>query len=197
MTTLHGTQNFEANPQSVGAARTYASDFITGRAQLDALAQDIELITSELVTNAVRAVLDYLKEVQERGLPLTLITPRVQVHLTVTSRMVLVGVENQTLKLPERRFAAFDDEGGRGLAIVEALSECCGWTELTGGDATSLLVYAVLARPVLPRRRAPVPAVDWQLTPEFVARKLLGFRIAHHHDPTPAPVLRATCMAVA
>ena len=87
-----------------------------------------ELIVSELVTNAMRAS-------EAKGWP-------VMLRLSVAAEYLLILVWDNNPELPTKRDADFDDESGRGLVIVEALSDACGAAPvLEGGKA----VWARLA----------------------------------------------------
>jgi len=95
------------------------------------LAEDAEIITSELVANAVRhACQDGTKTI---GVILT--------HAG-TPAAVTVAVSDSSPQGPVRRETPADGEQGRGLQIVEALSARWGWRYEDGGKA----VFAVLAR---------------------------------------------------
>ena len=95
---------------------------------LASLADSAELIVSELVTNSVQATAD--KDGQPRyseaGLPV--------VHLRFASDhvRVLAEVWDSVPRVPAPRRTGADEEGGRGLALVEALSERWGWSTVPG-----------------------------------------------------------------
>lgn len=72
---------------------------------LGALADDLLLIVSELVTNAVRYG-----------------APPVRVSVTVDDRSVTVGVVDAARSLPQLRLAHDDAESGRGLLLLSLLS---------------------------------------------------------------------------
>lgn len=165
---------FAADEKSAAAARAYTTKILTRR-RLPELVDDGELIISELVTNAINAVLQYIQHLEEKGQPVP-VSPEIWVYLAVLPRMVVLGVENMTDEKPEPREASDQDENGRGFTIVEALAKFFDWTELTDGSVTSLLVYAVLARPVLPRRKNPLPEPNWKLSATDAVTALLGLR---------------------
>ncbi|MFG2651521.1 ATP-binding protein [Streptomyces sp. NPDC048436] len=83
---------------------------------LDHLADAAALCTSELVTNVHR----YTKG---------------DVHLraAVAATHVRVAVYDGNPQLPSPRRASAEDEGGRGLFLVTALSDVCGVTPTGGG----------------------------------------------------------------
>ena len=83
---------------------------------------------SELVTNSVQATAD--EDGQPRygdaGLPV--------VHLRLASDHMRFRAEvwDSVARVPAARQAGPDEEGGRGLALVEALSDRWGWTTVPG-----------------------------------------------------------------
>lgn len=176
MMALREMKSLAARPKSVADARAFVA-LLLHNADLDSLVEDGELIVSELITNAITALSEARAKLLDLGLPPHLLGRRVHLHCCVITGMVLLGVEGQTLSLPTPREAIDDEESGRGLMIVEALAKDWGYTKLTGGDVATLLVYAALARPVLPTRRWRPPA-QWKLETDFVVENLLGFRSA-------------------
>lgn len=179
--TLRRMTSFAADPRSASAARTHITTYLTERKLPEELVSDAELIISELVTNAILAVLRYLQHLQDTGQKDPEFPPEVWVYVGMTRSMVLLGVENLTHERLERREADADAENGRGLDLTEALAKAFGCIELEeqdakdpagDGSATNLLVYAALPR-MLPRRKRPQ---DWVLKPDFVTGRLLGFR---------------------
>ncbi|MFG2498710.1 ATP-binding protein [Streptomyces sp. NPDC048441] len=94
-------------------------DFVRGALEtlgLDHLADAAALCTSELVTNVHR---------HTKG----------DVHLraAVAATHVRVSVYDGSAQLPAPRRAPVDDEDGRGLFLVTALSDLCGVTPTGGG----------------------------------------------------------------
>ncbi len=72
---------------------------------------DALLVTSELVTNAAR---------HGKG--------EVKLHIRATDGLVRIEVEDSsTQQVPERRNPSDTSPGGRGLILVDALSERWGW----------------------------------------------------------------------
>jgi anti-sigma regulatory factor (Ser/Thr protein kinase) len=117
-------------PESVPIARRRVRAAL-GFHGLGEFTEDAEFITSELVANAVQhACEDGTKTI---GVILT--------HAG-TPAAVTVAVSDSSPQVPVRRETPADDEQGRGLQIVEALSAHWGWR--CGGGRK--VVFAVLAR---------------------------------------------------
>jgi anti-sigma regulatory factor (Ser/Thr protein kinase) len=124
-----------AEPSSVGPARRYANSMLGAWNIPDSAADDVELVVSELLTNAIRA------------------TPRhspVQVWLRLSHRIGHVRVEVADSSpdalppplTPAEGIAALTAEHGRGLIIVAAVSQEHGaWPLPDGGK----VVWAILA----------------------------------------------------
>ncbi|GAB2482588.1 ATP-binding protein [Jatrophihabitans fulvus] len=83
---------------------------------------DIELVVSELVTNAVRAG-----------------SASVRVAVEVTGRRAALRVADDAPGWPQQRAASIHDVSGRGLALVAAISAAWG-VRLTG--ETGKIVWA-------------------------------------------------------
>jgi anti-sigma regulatory factor (Ser/Thr protein kinase) len=116
-----------ALPTAVASARMHARAVMTEWA-LDDLAEDISHVVSELVTNAVRASTgaDGRPNCTDAssGLPV--------VHLRLQSnyRRVIVEVWDLSTALPVAKQPDPDAESGRGLLLVEALTERWGWEHI-------------------------------------------------------------------
>jgi anti-sigma regulatory factor (Ser/Thr protein kinase) len=121
------TRRFVANAEAVGDARTWVAQLAaaTGHA---AESDTLQLLVTELATNAVR---------HAHG-------DEFCIEFDANSR-VLIAVCDPSTAAPVVCHANLDDTGGRGLAIVEALSDRwgahlqangkCVWFELSGADA--------------------------------------------------------------
>jgi hypothetical protein len=97
------------------------------------LAEATEMVTSELVTNSVLAT---------QAVPWPVMPP-VRLWLLSDGAGVLVHVWDAIAAVPQPRAAGPEDEGGRGLAIVAALSAQWGhhWPPPTwGGKVTWALI---------------------------------------------------------
>ena len=117
-------------PESVRIARFHVRAAL-GFHGLGEYADDAEIVTSELVTNAVQHVRDDGTE-----------TIGVTLARVWNPAAVTVVVSDSSPEGPVRRDTPADSEQGRGLQIVEALSAHWGWRPEDGGKA----VFAVLAR---------------------------------------------------
>ena len=117
-------------PESVPVARFHVRATL-GFHGLGEYANDVETITSELVTNAVRHVCD--DGTETIGIALT---------RDWNPAAVTVIVSDSSPEGPIRRDTLPDSEQGRGLQIVEALSARWGWHQQDGGKA----IFATLAR---------------------------------------------------
>lgn len=106
-----------ALPSAVPCARLHARQ-VLWEWDLAGVAETAELLLSELVTNAVQASQDTYQPVN--------------VHLSASRARLLVEVWDGSTHPPvprdlENDVPALDTEDGRGLFLVEALSEEWGW----------------------------------------------------------------------
>jgi anti-sigma regulatory factor (Ser/Thr protein kinase) len=99
----------DAVPASVAAARRFVSSTLAAW-DLDDLAEVALLLTSEVVTNAIRHA-------------------RTVVTLTVSLRPpeVVVEVADQSAAPPAPTLATHERESGRGLHLVDSLATTWGW----------------------------------------------------------------------
>jgi anti-sigma regulatory factor (Ser/Thr protein kinase) len=126
-------QSFSRKPESVAAARRFATQALAGTAA-DVL-EAVELMVSELATNCIRHTNTAFDLKVERSGP--------NIRVEVTDR-----AEGQ----PVMRSPGPDDLTGRGLQIVNMLSQAWGVEERTASGKT---VWFTLPAPVsLPRRRS-------------------------------------------
>jgi serine/threonine-protein kinase RsbW len=117
-------------PASVRTARFHVRATLSLH-QLDEYVQDAEAITSELVTNAIQHVCADGTE-----------TVRVTLTRARNPEAVTIVVTDSSPEAPVKREPSDRSERGRGLLIVDELSDCWGWNPEAGGKA----VYAVLAK---------------------------------------------------
>jgi anti-sigma regulatory factor (Ser/Thr protein kinase) len=109
-----------ALPSAVGRARAYAR-WVLGTWQLSAMADTVELLVSELVTNAVKNTGVVDESVDER-LVAGKVNP-IYLGLSVLVETLLIEVWDVSTTPPLRRVASDDDETGRGLLLMEMLSK--------------------------------------------------------------------------
>ncbi len=116
-----------ALPTAVPCGRLYTRA-VLGEWGLAAVADQGELVVSELLTNSVMACTgpDGRPRYDDGALPV--------VHLRLTSDHGRVRVEvwDSVPGAPAARRARPDEEGGRGLALVEALSDRWAWATPPG-----------------------------------------------------------------
>ena len=89
----------------MGAARRFVRDILSTRRVQDGVVDTVELLTSEVITNAV---------VHAHSSPVLLIG--------VHDRVVRVEVCDDDANPPSRRMPGRDAASGRGMAIVEELA---------------------------------------------------------------------------
>lgn len=106
------------------------------------LAEAAELIVSELVTNAVRALTgaDGWPRYGEAGLPVVIL------RLTTDAARVLIEVWDDIPAGPVAEQAGPEDESGRGLMLIEAVCDRWWWEVVPGW--TGKVVSAELRVPV-------------------------------------------------
>jgi anti-sigma regulatory factor (Ser/Thr protein kinase) len=97
---------------------------------LESLAPNVELVVSELVTNAVQAT--------QRA---ELDTP-VRLSLLADGGSVLVVVGDAVDDPPRLRHPDTTEEGGRGLVVVDTFCEWWDWKPARGGKLVRALVSA-------------------------------------------------------
>jgi len=120
---------FAPLPTAVPCARLHAVHVLHEWGLRD-LASDAEIVVSELITNAS----DASTLLPER--------PPVSLRLLLTGKSLVIEVWDHSPLDLEPREADADDECGRGLTVVAALSDRWGW-ERTGHDRK--VVWAELA----------------------------------------------------
>jgi Histidine kinase-like ATPase domain len=128
-----------AFPTAVPCARLHARHVLR-EWRLAYLSELVELIVSELVTNALQAT-EALRASQDRW-RCDARVPLVGVRLSSDGSCVVVEVWDGNHQLPVRQEAALDAEGGRGLLLVQSLSAQWGSYRLTDSGK---VVWAVVA----------------------------------------------------
>ncbi|WP_239103277.1 ATP-binding protein [Microbispora corallina] len=118
--------------ESVHSARSFAAGTLAGW-QMDDLLDGMELVVSELATNALR-----------HGLVLASSQPREVIRLSLIRRgtFVTCAITDPGSAAPVLRDPSPFEPGGLGLHIVESLSVCWGWNPLSPQGKA---VWAVLA----------------------------------------------------
>jgi anti-sigma regulatory factor (Ser/Thr protein kinase) len=104
------------HPTSVGAARRFVRDVLMSRQVADGVVKTVELLTSEVVTNAI---------VHGHSGP--------QLIVVIDEDVIRVSVRDVSPELPVRRLARVDDVSGRGVIIVEQLASAWGVERDRGG----------------------------------------------------------------
>ena len=123
-------REFVADPHTPAAARAFAKATLGSLLPPpipDALSDDVELVVSELVTNAIRAG-----------------SPVIGVEVGVERTRVVLRVRDEAVGWPAQRASGSDDPGGRGVPLVSALSATWGVRLAETGK----VVFAELAVPV-------------------------------------------------
>jgi len=113
-----------ALPTAPGCARLHATA-VLHEWGLGALTETGELVTSELVTNAILAATELPAHVYV-GLP------TVHLRLLADEHGVVIGVWDANPHSPAPQQAAPDEESGRGLMLVDALYERWGSETVPG-----------------------------------------------------------------
>jgi anti-sigma regulatory factor (Ser/Thr protein kinase) len=131
---------FGALPSAVRAARQHAMQALLEWG-LIGLGDAIELIISELVTNAIRASSDMAGHARQgQSAPRT--SP-VRLWLRSDRKRVLILVWDASELMPTRQDVDLAAESGRGLLLVEVLS--VGWGSYVPTDGRGKVTWAVVA----------------------------------------------------
>jgi anti-sigma regulatory factor (Ser/Thr protein kinase) len=117
---------------------------------LPELAEDGELIASELVTNVVKRAHDPVT-----GSPVYVNgrLPVLRFGLFCDRAVLLISVWDQFADPPVPKAATADDESGRGLMMVSGISASLDWFPAEGGKVVRAFLRAVRDEPVPPRNR--------------------------------------------
>ncbi len=116
---LRSYLELRALPESAGSARLHAKNVLR-EWRLEALADTVELLVSEIITNAVRASAGPGPHPPAAGQARR--APWLRFWLTSDGHGVLIQVWDGDPRPPVRQDAGPDAEGGRGLLLVETLS---------------------------------------------------------------------------
>lgn len=114
MTTRHARISVPGDPSAVALARDRVLRQVSGwNTPLDCDQREaVKLVASELITNAV----------VHSGGPVT-----VGLYYEPGEGRLLLVVHDSSPEPPERKAAEADDEGGRGLALVDCFAARNGW----------------------------------------------------------------------
>jgi anti-sigma regulatory factor (Ser/Thr protein kinase) len=116
-----------SHPTSAAAARRFVRD-VLHRWRLGEREESVLLCTDELVTNAIIHV-----------------SSDMEIVVRKVDGSIRVEVHDRSSRPPLRRMADIDDEAGRGLQLVEALSSRWGVAAESTGKAVWFEVQEVLA----------------------------------------------------
>jgi anti-sigma regulatory factor (Ser/Thr protein kinase) len=128
---LYVALDLGALPTAPGCARAWTREILR-EWQLARLSDTAELIVSELTTNAVRTS----RRIGQ---------PSIRVTLTLDQGEVAILVRDYCPGIPQPGNTGADDEGGRGLLLVQAMSDRSGWYPADGGTPGKV-VWAVARR---------------------------------------------------
>ena len=104
-----------------------------------ALADTVELLVSEIVTNAVRASAEHARHQQDSGHAIGV--PTVRLWLTSNGHCVLIQVWDPDDRAPAPETAGLAAESGRGLLLVDTLSS--QWGCFAPDDQDGKIVWAM------------------------------------------------------
>lgn len=138
--TVQSVLAIAALPTATPCARLHART-IAREWGLHDLADTIELIVSELVTNAVKGSMD-----QDERPRYTADTGLACIHLRLSTdgQTALIEVWDENFGIPAPTQASPDDESGRGLMLIDALAERWGWNLPASGRGK--IVWALMKR---------------------------------------------------
>ena len=140
---LQSSLELGAFPTAVPCARLHARCVLMEWG-LASLAEVVELVVSELVTNAVQAtavLADYPEGQRlDTGVPPVRLQLRSDGHICV-----IVQIWDGNHQLPVRRDTGPEAEGGRGLLLVESLS--AEWGSYRPAGSSGKVVWAVVGTP--------------------------------------------------
>lgn len=130
---------FAALPTAVSCARLHAKHVLREWG-LAALSDDVEIIVSELVTNSLKATEALERSASRRGADVPCI--ELQLHTDAEGR-ILVQVWDSNPQPPALQIPDTDElqdlqESGRGLFLVEMLSQCWGYYPTPTADPAEL-----------------------------------------------------------
>jgi anti-sigma regulatory factor (Ser/Thr protein kinase) len=128
-------------PSAVHSARLHAKNTLL-QWRMGALADTVELLVSEIVTNAIRASAGLVP--RQRGNRRTARRLPVRFWLTSDRRQVMISVWDGDHHMPIPRNPSLEDESGRGLLLVHSLST--QWGCYTGNGQGGKIVWALCSK---------------------------------------------------
>ncbi|MDI9886131.1 ATP-binding protein [Streptomyces sp. HNM0645] len=126
-----------ARYEAVRGARKFTSRTLT-RWELDERFDDVALVVSELVTNALRHALPADTTRSQE--------PPVRLHLMRWTGRLVCAVRDPSEESPVAGEVEDSAEGGRGLFLVDSFSDSWGWHPLAG-PLTGKVVWALFRLP--------------------------------------------------
>lgn len=120
---VHSRLDLAPAPHAVRRGRAHVLGVLGRWGVPLAITDDAELIASELLSNAVQHA--EMPQAAADGRPEV---ARCSILLWLTSRGLTVAVYDDDRRPPVPRHATPDSEGGRGLLLVQSLSEYWGYT---------------------------------------------------------------------
>jgi hypothetical protein len=140
-------------PESVHSSRGFTSGTLAAWG-LGELCENMELVVSELATNALRHGLRtahpqpahpqaaHPQSAHPQSAPTQAMHTQIRLSLTRRGRFVACAITDPGAAAPVLRHPGPMEPGGLGLHIVASLSECWGWAPLT---PQGKIVWAVLS----------------------------------------------------
>ncbi|MEV6109681.1 ATP-binding protein [Streptomyces sp. NPDC051940] len=116
-----------AEYEAVSGARRFTTATLR-HWELDKLCDDVALVVSELVTNALRHALPG-GDARDAREP---VDPPVRLHIMRWSSRLVCAVRDPSCDSPVAGEADFAEESGRGLFLVNSFSDSWGWHPLAG-----------------------------------------------------------------
>ena len=117
---LHSRLDLASSPSAVRWGRKHTTEVLAGWGLVEAVTEDALLVASELLSNAVQHA---SKNASDRAEVL-----KCSLLLWLTDRGLTVSVYDEDNRPPIPRDTSTDAERGRGLFLVETLSEAWGYT---------------------------------------------------------------------
>lgn len=143
---LQSRLDLACEPSAVRRARHHTAEVLGQRDTTALLVEDALLIVSELMTNAVKHARIPLDAGNNRPE-----LPRCTLNLWTTATHLIIAVYDQDRRPPVPRQSPDDAENGRGLTLVDTLSD--GWGYSYPSPDSGKLVWAKMPLPTRPERK--------------------------------------------